>query len=85
MHTGEKPHLCPFCPYRAARRDNLRSHVRRMHKRENMYGDTFTPRPLLLAEADIREHLPNQVDHQQVPGTPLPGPAQPHPPPQAPL
>lgn len=85
MHTGEKPHLCPFCPYRAARRDNLRSHVRRMHKRENMYGDTFTPRPLLLAEADIREHLPNQVDHQQIPGTPLPGPAQPHPPPQAPL
>ncbi|KAK7082426.1 hypothetical protein SK128_024092, partial [Halocaridina rubra] len=56
MHTGEKPHLCPFCPYRAARRDNLRSHVRRMHKRENMYGDTFTPRPVLLAEADIQDH-----------------------------
>ncbi|KAK3857840.1 hypothetical protein Pcinc_035930 [Petrolisthes cinctipes] len=56
MHTGEKPHLCPFCPYRAARRDNLRSHVRRMHKRENMYGDTFTPRPVLLAEADCQEH-----------------------------
>lgn len=43
MHTGEKPHLCPHCSYRSARRDNLRSHVRRMHKRENMYIDTFNP------------------------------------------
>ncbi|XP_066956210.1 zinc finger protein 652-B-like [Macrobrachium rosenbergii] len=67
MHTGEKPHLCPFCPYRAARRDNLRSHVRRMHKRENMYGDTFTPRPMLLAEADIHDHTgkPVEQDPQQ--------------------
>lgn len=44
MHTGEKPHLCPHCNYRSARRDNLRSHVRRMHKRENMYIDTFNPK-----------------------------------------
>lgn len=44
MHTGEKPHLCPHCAYRSARRDNLRSHVRRMHKKENMYIDTFNPR-----------------------------------------
>lgn len=43
MHTGEKPHLCPHCSYRSARRDNLRSHVRRMHKRPNMYIDTFNP------------------------------------------
>ncbi|OQR77869.1 zinc finger protein-like, partial [Tropilaelaps mercedesae] len=43
MHTGEKPHLCPHCSYRSARRDNLRSHVRRMHKRDNMYIDTFNP------------------------------------------
>ncbi|XP_013787726.1 zinc finger protein 845-like [Limulus polyphemus] len=43
MHTGEKPHLCPHCTYRSARRDNLRSHVRRMHKRENVYIDTFNP------------------------------------------
>ncbi|GAB6031112.1 hypothetical protein CHUAL_007920 [Chamberlinius hualienensis] len=44
MHTGEKPHLCPHCTYRSSRRDNLRSHVRRMHKKENMYIDTFNPR-----------------------------------------
>ncbi|GIX99353.1 zinc finger protein 407 [Caerostris extrusa] len=42
-HTGEKPHLCPHCAYRSARRDNLRSHVRRMHKKTNMYIDTFNP------------------------------------------
>ncbi|XP_055932324.1 zinc finger and SCAN domain-containing protein 12-like isoform X3 [Argiope bruennichi] len=44
MHTGDKPHLCPHCFYRSARRDNLRSHVRRMHKRQNMYIDTFNPK-----------------------------------------
>nr|CAD7443708.1 unnamed protein product [Timema bartmani] len=44
MHTGEKPHLCPHCAYRSARRDNLRSHVRRVHKKENLYCDTFSPR-----------------------------------------
>ncbi|KAJ4443639.1 hypothetical protein ANN_05313 [Periplaneta americana] len=48
MHTGEKPHLCPHCAYRSARRDNLRSHVRRVHKKENLYCDTFSPRGLLL-------------------------------------
>lgn len=89
MHTGEKPHLCPFCPYRAARRDNLRSHVRRMHKRENMYGDTFTPRPVLLAEADCQDHITHSLKpeqhQQQVPGTPIPVSTQPLPPPQAPL
>lgn len=48
MHTGERPHLCPHCAYRAARRDNLRSHVRRVHKRDNLAGDTFNPRGMLL-------------------------------------
>lgn len=48
MHTGEKPHLCPHCAYRSARRDNLRSHVRRVHKKENLYCDTFSPRGMLI-------------------------------------
>lgn len=48
MHTGEKPHLCPFCSYRSARRDNLRSHARRVHKKENLPCDTFTPRSMIL-------------------------------------
>lgn len=50
MHTGEKPHLCPHCSYRSARRDNLRSHVRRMHKKENMYIDTFNPNEEVVYE-----------------------------------
>lgn len=56
MHTGEKPHLCPHCAYRSARRDNLRSHVRRVHKKENLYCDTFSPRGMLFTptiEKDI--------------------------------
>lgn len=48
MHTGERPHLCPHCVYRAARRDNLRSHVRRVHKKDNLTCDTFNPRGMLL-------------------------------------
>lgn len=51
MHTGEKPHLCPHCSYRSARRDNLRSHVRRVHKKENLYQDTFSPRAPSFLEA----------------------------------
>lgn len=49
MHTGEKPHLCPHCIYRSARRDNLRSHVRRVHKKDNLFCDTFSPRGFLLS------------------------------------
>ncbi|KAJ8980231.1 hypothetical protein NQ317_003739 [Molorchus minor] len=48
MHTGEKPHLCPHCSYRSSRRDNLRSHVRRMHNEDDLHCDTFTPRKILL-------------------------------------
>ncbi|KAK6629210.1 hypothetical protein RUM43_003027 [Polyplax serrata] len=50
MHTGEKPHLCPHCSYRSARRDNLRSHVRRVHKKDNLFCDTFSPRGLVITE-----------------------------------
>ncbi|KAJ8922273.1 hypothetical protein NQ315_004212, partial [Exocentrus adspersus] len=48
MHTGEKPHLCPHCSYRSSRRDNLRSHVRRMHNEDDLHCDTFTPRKILV-------------------------------------
>ncbi|XP_018571063.1 RE1-silencing transcription factor-like [Anoplophora glabripennis] len=48
MHTGEKPHLCPHCSYRSSRRDNLRSHVRRMHNEDDLHCDTFTPRKILF-------------------------------------
>ncbi|XP_047741760.1 longitudinals lacking protein, isoforms A/B/D/L isoform X21 [Hyalella azteca] len=32
IHTGVKPYLCPHCPHRSNRKDNLRHHVVSMHK-----------------------------------------------------
>lgn len=61
MHTGEKPHLCPHCAYRSARRDNLRSHVRRVHKKENLYCDTFSPRGMLIAPAPQASSITDEL------------------------
>ncbi|XP_064093113.1 protein abrupt-like isoform X15 [Macrobrachium nipponense] len=30
-HTGEKPFLCPHCPYRASRKAHVEKHVNRIH------------------------------------------------------
>ncbi|KAK0071778.1 hypothetical protein PV326_000864 [Microctonus aethiopoides] len=63
MHTGEKPHLCPHCAYRSARRDNLRSHVRRVHKKENLYCDTFSPRGMLMSSTLINDESTSNLAH----------------------
>ena len=31
VHTGEKPFACPFCEHCCARRDNLKSHIKKNH------------------------------------------------------
>ena len=31
-HTGEKPHACTFCPYKAAHKSNLLKHTKRKHE-----------------------------------------------------
>lgn len=50
MHSGSKPHICPFCAYRSCRRDNLRSHIRRMHGKENIYIDSFMAHTNILLD-----------------------------------
>ena len=30
-HTGEKPFECPYCPYRAVRKSDLKAHMRNRH------------------------------------------------------
>lgn len=63
MHTGERPHLCPHCVYRAARRDNLRSHVRRVHKKENLTCDTFSPRGMLIFPSrNVNKKIDSETD-----------------------
>lgn len=37
-HSGERPHHCPFCPYRAHHKFTLDRHVRTVHR------DHFIPR-----------------------------------------
>lgn len=30
-HTGERPFACPFCPYRATLKGNLKKHIQGLH------------------------------------------------------
>lgn len=32
IHSGEKTHQCPWCPYRSVRKDNLKSHLKTHEK-----------------------------------------------------
>lgn len=32
IHSGEKSHQCPYCPYRSVRKDNLKSHLKTHEK-----------------------------------------------------
>lgn len=32
IHSGEKSHTCPFCPYKSVRKDNLKSHMKTHEK-----------------------------------------------------
>lgn len=43
-HSGERPHRCPFCPYRAHHKFTLDRHVRTVHK------DQLVPLESLVAQ-----------------------------------
>ena len=30
-HTGERPHVCPFCQYAFSQKGNLKTHIQRSH------------------------------------------------------
>ena len=32
IHSGEKSHQCPYCPYKSVRKDNLKSHLKTHEK-----------------------------------------------------
>lgn len=36
VHTGEKPFKCIFCNYASAQKENLKRHMSRTHKNENV-------------------------------------------------
>lgn len=36
-HTGEKPHVCPHCPYRTALKGNLKVHVLGVHQKKEAH------------------------------------------------
>lgn len=35
IHTGVKPHKCPYCPYTCAIRGNLNKHLKHKHEQDN--------------------------------------------------
>ena len=56
IHTGEKPHPCPYCPYRARLKYNLKKHVFTMH---HLRGDNAAV--LLPPNSDMSVALSNAL------------------------
>lgn len=42
IHTGEKPHQCPYCPHKSALRHNLQKHIRTIHRDIQHVLDQFS-------------------------------------------
>lgn len=45
-HSGERPHRCPFCPYRAHHKFTLDRHVRTVHRDHLVPLDAQPPQAL---------------------------------------
>ena len=51
IHTGEKPHVCPHCPHRTSRAENLRLHLKLKHPE------------IYLTSRGVDEHVANQLKY----------------------
>ncbi|XP_066948862.1 longitudinals lacking protein, isoforms H/M/V-like isoform X9 [Macrobrachium rosenbergii] len=47
IHTGEKPFLCPHCPYRASQKQSVNRHVRTVHADLTFFEEASVPATLL--------------------------------------
>lgn len=54
-HSGERPHRCPFCPYRAHHKFTLDRHVRTVHK------DQLVPLESLVAQDASQAQQPHPL------------------------
>ena len=52
-HTGERPFSCPYCPYRAALKGNLKKHVM-THEKIETFARIFDAASLNLARINTR-------------------------------
>lgn len=57
IHTGEKPFQCPFCPYRASRKDPVIRHVKFKHARQ--FAEIFNLPNVSTAAATNVSNQPN--------------------------
>ena len=63
-HDGRRPFLCPGCAYTCARKDNLASHVRKVHKMELEEASLVYSKDYRVNVASPRENL-KQEDREE--------------------
>ena len=56
-HDGRRPFQCPGCSYTCARKDNLASHVRKVHKMELEEASLVFSKDYRVNVASARENL----------------------------
>ena len=62
MHSTVKPFFCELCGYRAVRRDNVRQHIRKVHKVENCQDHVHKDGKLRYEAVERRKAMEHDVD-----------------------